>query len=144
MQVFFIIFVADMKKLTAFFVTLLVLTACSPSPEEQATGLMTQIEKLYEAGQYKAALDSIEMLRMRFPRAVEARKKALVIWNDASLKMAQADIAVTDSALSATEVLMAQETEIFKRNMLGVRRDSLKARYEALCGVVRMIRLRQQ
>ena len=141
---FFITFAAEMKKLITFFVLLLVLAGCSSNPEEQATGLMTQIESLYEAGQYKAALDSIEMLRMRFPRAVEARKKALVIWNDASLKMAQADIAVTDSALLATEALMAQETEIFKRNMLGVRRDSLKARYEALCGVVRMIKLRNK
>lgn len=141
---FFITFAAEMKKLITFFVLLLVLAGCSSTPEEQATGLMTQIESLYEAGQYKAALDSIEMLRMRFPRAVEARKKALVIWNDASLKMAQADIAVTDSALLATEALMAQETEIFKRNMLGVRRDSLKARYEALCGVVRMIKLRNK
>ena len=36
------------------------------------------------------------------------------------------------------------ETDRYRRNMLGVRRDSLKARYEAMCGVVRMIHMRQK
>ena len=31
-----------------------------------------------------------------------------------------------------------------KNSKFGVRRDSLKARYEAMCGVVRMIHMRQK
>jgi len=142
----FITFAAEMKQTVVVILStaLVVLVGCAPSVDQQSAELMADIEQLYAQGKFRATLDSIEMLRMRYPRAVEARKRALVIWNDASLKMAQADIAVTDSALTATESLMEQETEIFKHNMLGVKRDSLKARYEALCGVVRMIRLRQQ
>ena len=56
--------------------------------------------------------------------------------------MAQADIAVTDSALQATTAQMQAEQRIYERNMLGVKKDSLQARYEALIGVVRMIRKR--
>ena len=56
--------------------------------------------------------------------------------------MAQADIAVTDSLLQATTAQMNAEKRIYERNMLGVKKDSLQARYEALIGVVRMIRKR--
>ncbi len=37
---------------------------------------------------------------------------------------------------------MQAEQRIYERNMLGVKKDSLQARYEALIGVVRMIRKR--
>ena len=119
------------------------LTACQQkSDDDEAAQLLTEIETLYKQGEYRTALDSIESLRMRFPKSVEARRKALRLWQEASLKMAQHDIAVTDSALQATSAQMQAEQRIFERNMLGVKKDSLQARYEALIGVVRMIRKR--
>ena len=66
------------------------------------------------------------------------------IWQDASLRLARQDIAVTDSALMAVERQMANATDIATRNKLGVVRDSLKVLYEALCGTVRIILRRQQ
>jgi ABC-type uncharacterized transport system auxiliary subunit len=128
-----------MKKIIILAAAIAVLAACSANDDEKAEKLMQQIEQLYEQKQYSATLDSIEALRNQFPKAVESRKRALVIWNDASLQMARADIAKTDSALLATEELMKNETDIYKHNILGLQRDSLKARYEALCGVVKMI-----
>ena len=120
-----------------------VLTACQQKHENDgANALLAEIETLYETGQYRTALDSIESLRRRFPTSVEARRKGLRLWQEASLKMAQADIAVTDSALQATTAQMQAEQRIYERNMLGVKKDSLQARYEALIGVVRMIRKR--
>ena len=133
-----------MKNVVLIQLAALMLIACSPNADKQANELLAEIEQLYNNKQFKQALDSIETLRQRFPRAVEARKRALEIWDDASLQMAQADIAKTDSAFLAIENLMQNETDIHKRNMLGVRRDSLQARYEALCGVVKMIRHRQK
>ncbi|MBR6456133.1 MAG: hypothetical protein IKS72_04280 [Prevotella sp.] len=119
------------------------LTACQQkSDNDAAAQLLTEIETLYKQGEYRTALDSIESLRMRFPKSVEARRKALRLWQEASLKMAQQDIAVTDSALQATTAQMQTEQRIYERNMLGVKKDSLQARYEALIGVVRMIRKR--
>jgi hypothetical protein len=60
------------------------------------------------------------------------------------LVLAQRDVAQTDSALQHTLKQIENENNIYARNMLGVKRDSLKARYEAMCGVVRMIHLRQK
>ena len=133
-----------MKRTFFFIVTaFVVLTACQQKNEnDEANALLAEIETLYETGQYRTALDSIESLRRRFPTSVEARRKGLRLWQEASLKMAQADIAVTDSALQATMAQMQAEKRIYERNMLGVKKDSLQARYEALIGVVRMIRKR--
>ena len=39
---------------------------------------------------------------------------------------------------------IASTTDRYERNMLGVKRDSLQARYDAMCGVVKMIRMRQK
>lgn len=133
-----------MKRTFFLIATVMVaLTACQQkSDDDEAAQLLTEIETLYKQGEYRTALDSIESLRMRFPKSVEARRKALRLWQEASLKMAQQDIAVTDSALQATSAQMQAEQRIYERNMLGVKKDSLQARYEALIGVVRMIRKR--
>ena len=123
---------------------LLVSCAKEMSEDDKAAPLLSQIDSLYNKGEYRATLDSIESLRSKFPRAIESRRHALVVWQEASLRMAQEDIARTDSALQVATRMIERETDIYKRNMMVVRRDSLKARYEAMCGVVRMIRLRQK
>ena len=56
----------------------------------------------------------------------------------------QQDIALTDSALQAVTAQMQAETRIYERNMLGVKKDSLQVRYEALIGEVRIIRKRME
>lgn len=127
------------------YITLaLVLGSCSQSEEEKAAQSLEQINALYAEGKYRQTLDSISSLRTRFPKAIEARKKALKIWQDASLKMAQADVAATDVQLQKTLSDLHSETNNYRRNKLMVRRDSLNARYEAMCGVVRMIHMRQK
>ncbi len=131
------------KTLTLALVAVaLMMTACKPKADNGAATLLAEIEKLYEDSQYGTVLDSIESLRMHYPKAVEERRRALRLWQEASLKMAQQDIAVTDSALQAVTAQMQDEQRIYERNMLGVKKDSLQARYEALIGVVRMIRKR--
>lgn len=120
------------------------LVACAPTEDEKAQPTLDNIEKLYAEGKYAATLDSITSLRERFPMAVEARKKALKIWQDASLQMAQKDVADTDIKLQEAIRMAENETDRLKRALLGAKRDSLQARYEAMCGVVRMIRMRQK
>ncbi|MBQ2496062.1 MAG: hypothetical protein II521_08100 [Prevotella sp.] len=124
--------------------TILIASCKEMTEDEKASTLLSEIESLYEKGEFSTTLDSIEALRSKFPRAVQSRKRALVLWQNASLKMAQIDIAHTDSALQSTMNQMESEDNIYKRNMLGVKCDSLRARYEAMCGVVRMIHLRQK
>ena len=135
-----------MKKTILMMLTVLALAACTKtsSEDENAAQLLEKIETLNREGAYAAALDSITSLRQQYPRAVNARRRALEIWQEASLKMTQDDIGRTDSALQAVTRLMNAETNIYKRNMLGVKRDSLQARYEGLIGTVRVIRKKME
>ncbi len=133
-----------MKKYMWLILCTLIFCSCTPSEDEKAAKLLSQIKTLYDDGSYNEALDSIMALRMRFPKAIESRKEALRIWQNASLKQAQADIAQTDSALQTVLRSIPMESNLYKANMMRVERDSLKARYEAMCGVVRMIRMRQK
>lgn len=119
-------------------------TACAKTDDEKAQDLLAQIDQLYAKGKYKETLDSITVLRDRFPMALESRRKALVVWQKASLAMAQKDVANTDIRLQEVAQQIEETTDRLTRNMLLVKRDSLQARYEAMCGVVRMIHARQK
>lgn len=119
-------------------------TACAKTDDEKAQDLLAQIDQLYAKGKYKETLDSITVLRDRFPMAIESRRKALAIWQKASLAMAQKDVANTDIRLQEVARQIEETTDRLTRNMLLVKRDSLQARYEAMCGVVRMIHARQK
>jgi hypothetical protein len=123
---------------------LVALAACQPSPDEVAQPLMQRIDSLYEHHDYQGTLNAIRQLRADHPKAVESRKRALKIWQEASAKMAQEDIGRTDSALQATLQQISGETNLYRKNMLRARRDSLQIRYDALCGTVRVIKQRQQ
>ena len=129
------------RKMALIGAVTLALAACTErnSEDDQAAPLLEQIEQLNKAGQYATVLDSIESLRRQHPRAIKARRRALELWQEASLKMTQQDIGRTDSALQAVTRQMERETDIYRRNMLGVKRDSLQARYEGLIGTVRVI-----
>lgn len=141
---FFIKFVRSMKNCLLLLLLLATLTACEQTADEKAEPLMAEIETLYEQGQYQLVLDSITSLRRQFPEAVEARKRALTLWQEASLKLTQADIARTDSALQVAIRQFNEARTIRERNFIGIRRDSLQIRYDALCGTVRVIHKRQQ
>ena len=133
-----------MKHLLFPTLALALLTGCAKTDDEKAQAMLAQIDTLYRQGKYSQTLDSITALRDRYPRAVESRRKALAIWQQASLKMAQADVARTDVQLQQVTAQLQTAADRLTRNRLAVRRDSLKARYDAMCGVVRMIRMRQK
>ncbi len=133
-----------MKYILLTIITLMLFTACAKTDDEKAQDLLAQIDLLYAKGKYKETLDSITVLRDRFPMALESRRKALAIWQKASLAMAQKDVANTDIRLQEVTQQIEETTDRLARNMLLVKRDSLQARYEAMCGVVRMIHARQK
>ena len=122
----------------------LAVVACAQTDDSKALIMLSKIEELYDQGAYRQTLDSITSLREKYPTAIEVRKQALTVWQNASLKMAQRDVALTDSSLQATLRQISSEQNLYRANMLRIKRDSLKARYDAMCGVVRMIRMRQQ
>lgn len=137
-----------MKGLTTISIILvsaLFLTgACKKKTEDDiAKPLLENIEQAVKNGDYKTALDSIQSLRYRFPKAVEARKRAVTLWQEASLMQAQHEVEKTDSALQATLEAIDKAPTLLEQNMLRNKRDSLKARYDAECGLVRIIRAKQ-
>ena len=133
-----------MKKATLLTLAAMALMAsCQKTEDEKAASLMNKIDSLYKAGNYQATLNAITRLRANHPKAVESREKALKIWQDASLKMTQDEIGRTDSALQATIAQYGAEKDLYRKNMLRVKRDSLQVRYDALCGTVRVIHKRQ-
>lgn len=133
-----------MKKYILAIIVLVSCFACQPTEDEKAAPLMKKIEMLYHDGQYQVALNAITQLRAQYPRAIKSRQRALVIWQDASLKMTQQDVGCTDSALQATIQQMNSERCLLRRNQLRAKRDSLQVRYDALCGTVRIIHARQK
>ena len=123
---------------------LLTLASCGNKEEDKAQSLYSEIENLYQAGNYQATLDSIKVLREKSPKAIELRKKSLTLWQDANIKLAQQDIAVTDSALQVVIAQMNAATDIATRNQLRLKRDSLQVRYDTQCAVVRAVRMKQK
>lgn len=123
---------------------LLTLASCGNKEEDKAQSLYSEIENLYQAGNYQAVLDSIKVLREKYPKAIELRKKSLTLWQDANIKLAQQDIAVTDSALQVVIAQMNATTDIATRNKLRLKRDSLQVRYDTQCAVVRAVRMKQK
>lgn len=123
---------------------LLTLASCGNKEEDKAQSLYSEIENLYQAGNYQVALDSIKVLREKYPKAIELRKKSLTLWQDANIKLAQQDIAVTDSALQVVIAQMNAATDIATRNKLRLKRDSLQVRYDTQCAVVRAVRMKQK
>lgn len=136
-----------MKKKTiimSIFALALAFTACQQSEDEKAAPMMQRIDSLYKAKDYQGTLNAITQLRASHPKAIKSRERALKIWQEASLKMTQDDIGRTDSALQATIREYNAEKNLGRKNMLGVKRDSLQVRYDALCGTVRVIHKRQK
>lgn len=123
---------------------LLTLASCGNKEEDKAQSLYSEIENLYQAGNYQATLDSIKVLREKYPKAIELRKKSLTLWQDANIKLAQQDIAVTDSALQVVIAKMNAATDIATRNQLRLKRDSLQVRYDTQCAIVRAVRMKQK
>ncbi len=124
--------------------SLLATLSCKQKTEDDvAKPLLENIEQNVKAGDYRAALDSIQSLRHKYPKAVEARKRAITLWQEASIMQAQHEVEKTDSALQATLKEIDKAPTLLEQNMLRNKRDSLKARYDAECGLVRIIRAKQ-
>lgn len=138
----------------------LMLPSCKQTDaQQQAMGLLKQAEQQYDAGQYDAALASIDSLRRVYPNAIEVRQRALVLYQDVCLKQAQQNVERMDAELQELKADYntrkkiaevhhsegnATEEELLQVNMLRLKCDSLQARFDAECAKVRLIRQKQK
>lgn len=148
-----------MRRLVFFLTTIFLVIACSETPQEQATQLAQQAATCCEEGRLMEARLLIDSLRRTYPDIVEARKAALKLHQDVEIKIAQQELARTDSLLilanrelearqqqvdankAALKVTAEELTLLTKTRM---RRDSIRTQFEALGMKIRYIRQKQK
>ena len=134
--------------------------SCGGSDAQQAAeNMLEQAEKYFSEGSYDRAKIAIDSLRKVYPGAVETRKKALKLFQNISLKEAQEDLAVTDSALQAVTLdykyikdkvdrdkaelrATAEKLETLTRTKMKL--DSLKVRFDMQCAKIKYIHKKQK
>ena len=102
---------------------------------------------------------SIDSLRHDYPEAVEERREALKFHQEASLKLAQANLALVDSTLQAAikqydemkpqveahrKACVATQEELQQFNELRAYRDSLQGVFNMECAKIKYIHKRQK
>lgn len=133
---------ANMNKSLIILLISLIVVSCKHNEDNKASLMLDQINHFYEKGQYKRALDSIVSLRKNYPQEIEIRKKALVLWQKASLKQAEEELYSVETNLKSVSMKMQREQTLLEKNKLKFKYDSLKGRLDAMCGVIRMIKYR--
>ena len=139
--------------------TLLTVSCGSSDAQQAAENMLEQVEKYFSEGSYDRAKIAIDSLRKVYPGAVETRKKALKLFQNISLKEAQEDLAVTDSALQAVTLdykyikdkvdrdkaeLRATAEELETLTRAKMKLDSLKVRFDMQCAKIKYIHKKQK
>ncbi len=140
-------------------VTLSLCTACKDKEEKAVEELMSEIREDYARGYDEECLRTIDTLRSRHPKAIDARREALKIYQDASLRLAQKRLAVVDSALTVEQGRLhvmdsivqahkaeskATEEELTGLTLQRILCDSLQTQFDVLCAEIRFIKMKQK
>lgn len=136
------------------------ITGCNGNGKEREAGIMLEkAQKLFESDKHAEVRATIDSLRHRYPQAVETRKKALKLYQDNELKIAQLHIACLDKALSKAQKevgLMEKEVEQLKSDgkitagklsaltRKKIEADSLKALFDMECSKIKYINRKKQ
>jgi hypothetical protein len=148
-----------MRRLIIYIIAILWVIACGETPQEQAAQLAEKAATCCEEGRLTEARLLIDSLRRTYPDIVEARKAALRLHQDVELKIAQQELARTDSILVLANrelearqqqvdahkaALKATAEELTLLTKTRMRRDSIRTQYEALGMKIRYIRKKQK
>lgn len=138
----------------------LAVTGCGGSAADRQAGeLLEQAQTMFEQGKYNEALAAIDSLRKSCPEAIEARKKALRLYQEVELKRAEMTVAGTDTVLQRVEreyqelkttvdalraKSLATEEQLRKVNLMRVYRDSLKTVFDVECAKIKYIKKKME
>lgn len=138
----------------------MLLAACGGmSDEDKAVKMVNDASQQIENGEYEKALQTIDSLRAAFPDNIDARRQALSLHQQASLKLAQKDLANTDSLMAIVSDEYSQlkakveqdrkETkatleETQRLNITKAKLDSLKVRFDVQCAKIKYIHKKQK
>ncbi len=145
--------------LIIYIVLAATLAGCAEQQDRELKALVTEMRESYAEGRDSACLAAIDTLRAKFPKAIAERKEALKLYQEASLRIAQKQLAYVDSALEAEKYIFrtmektvaahkekgiatAEElTALTRKRML---RDSLQTQFDVLCAKIKYIHKRQK
>lgn len=131
------------------------IASCSDNPMERATNLLEEATVAEQQGKHEKALELIDSLRHTYPKAIEQRGKAIKIYRAATEAKFQANVKIHDELVKTfDEQLSLKEKEVEEHRKAGIAteedyttlttirtiRDSIKARFDAECAVIRKIR----
>lgn len=131
-----------------------VATGCRSDAQEEANKLLKEAEAMYDRKQYAEALQVLDSLRYIYPTAIHARHEALKLKQDISLRQAQQELALVDSALQAVNAnykylqnkverekadlsVTPQALDLLTRTR--IKRDSLQVQFDVLCAKIKYI-----
>lgn len=142
-----------MKKIICFALALALFSACADNGKEGARRILTEAQGQYDKGNYKESLRLVDSLRRSHPEAVEERRQALTLYQDASEKLAQSEIARLDMQLQTAQCRLDSmaavvdshsgsngDAALDKLARLRQQRDSLQMAFDTQCAMVRLIR----
>ena len=138
----------------------LAMTGCGGNAADRQAGeLLEQAQTMFEHGEYKEALSTIDSLRKNCPEAIEARKQALRLYQEIELKRAQLNVVGADTVLQRIEreyqdmkktvdSLRAKSAATVEQlravNLLRVKRDSLKTVFDVECAKIKYIKKKME
>lgn len=150
------------RNMTAIFalIAMLLLASCGGNSIDKKAGeLLEEAQTEFESGEYTKALSTIDSLRKNFPKAIEARKKALSLYQKVELKRAELRVQNADTMLQRVENEYQQikatvdglrskgaatVDQLRNVNLLRVKRDSLKTIFDVECAKIKYIKKRME
>ncbi|MCD8202902.1 MAG: hypothetical protein LUD48_04615 [Prevotella sp.] len=144
--------------LTVFCAAFLTLFAsCGNNVERKAKKILDEAQAEYDGGEYVKALNSIDSLRVNYPKAIETRRSALKLYQKIELKRAQDAVESSDKALQqANKEYFAMKSRmdslkelgnmtvemLRSTNLVKERRDSLQNVFDVECAKIKYIKVK--
>ena len=99
-----------MKHIASIALTALALMACgADNHEREAREMVINARIMFAAKEYRAACDTIRAMRTRYPRALEARREALLLLDSIEMQAAIDSMTMSRTESEADEHLMHVE-----------------------------------
>lgn len=139
---------------------MLFLASCGENPiEKQAGEMLEKAQTEFKGGDYAKAIATIDSLRKKFPKAIEARKQALKLYQEVELKRAELQVQNADTVLQRVEKEYqelkstvdqlrskgeATAEQLRNVNLMRVKRDSLKTIFDVECAKIKYIKKKME
>ncbi|MBR1688072.1 MAG: hypothetical protein IJ710_06000 [Prevotella sp.] len=138
---------------------LLGLLGCTDGEAQLAEAMLNRAQAAYEAGDYLRAISTIDSLRTHYPKQLDVRRRALTLYQEASLRHAQDELARTDSLLEAAKQDYSQLQALLQTGRMSDsdwqqmqpkltqarrRRDSLQVQFDTQCAQIKYIHRKQK